>query len=104
MKTEQLQTTDLVVRVWVVGNSKYGDDVVFAKHADQRGYWWVILFGILCVFALWVQVALLVVAWHDAGQYVSAICLVVEGWLGGENQEMRAVVSPTNPILKEEYK
>lgn len=59
---------------------------------------------VLRVFAQRVQVAKLVVARQDAGQHVSAVGLVVEGGLGGENQEMRAAVAPTDFILEGEYK
>lgn len=84
----------------MVGDSKDGDDVVFAQQTDQCGYGRVILFYILCVFVICVQVALFVIARQDARQHVGAVSLVVEGRLGGENQEMRAVVAPTDLILK----
>lgn len=84
----------------MVGDRKDGNDVVFAQQADQRGYGRVILVYILCVFVICVQVALFVVARQDAGQHVRAVSLVVKGRLGGENQEMRAVVTPADLILK----
>ena len=47
---------------------------------------------------------MLVVARQDARQHVSTVSLVVEGRLGGENQDVCAVVSPTDLILEEEHK
>lgn len=88
----------------MVGDSEDGDDVVFAQQTDQCGYWRVVLIYILCVFACCVQVATLVIAPQDARQHISAVGLVVEGWLSGEHQEMCAMVSPTDLILEEEYK
>lgn len=102
-KSRITKSTNLIVSVGVVGDSKNGNDVMFAQQADQCGYGRVILIYILCVFALRVQVAALVIARQDAGQHVGAVSLVVEGRLGGENQQMCAVVAPTDLILKEEF-
>ncbi len=87
----------------MVGDSKDGNDVVFAQQTDQRGDGRVILVYILCVFAVCVQVAALVVALQDARQHVSTIRLVVEGRFGGENQEMCAEVAPADVILEQEF-
>lgn len=100
MKAESLMPTNLVVCIGVVCDSKDGNDVVFAQHTDQCGYWRVILVYILCVTACVVQVTLLVIAWQDAWQYVSTVSLVVKGWLSGENQEMCAVLAPADLILE----
>lgn len=89
-----------VVCEGVVGDGEDGDDVVVSQHTDQRGYWGVILFRSFCVFALSVQVAELIVALQDPRQDVHAIRLVMEIRLGGENQEVCAVVAPPNFILQ----
>jgi len=84
----------------VVGDGEDGDDVVLGEQADQRGYRRVILLHGLGVFARRVEVAALVVARQDARQHVGAVRLVVEGRLGGENQEMRAAAAPADLILR----
>lgn len=99
--SEHLNTTDFVVRVRVVGDGEDGDDVVLSQQADQRGDGGVVLGGCFRVSALVVQVTLLVVSWEDAGQHVDAIGLVVKGRLGGEDQEVRAVLTPADLLLQQ---
>ena len=69
----------LVVAVGVVGDGEDGDDVVSAEQAHQGGYRRVVLRPVLGIGARGVQVALLIVALHDAGQHVGTVGLVVEG-------------------------
>lgn len=87
----------------MVGDSKDGDDVVFAQQADQRGDGRVILMDVLRVFPSCIQVAALVVALQDARQHVGAVGFVMKGRLGGENQQMCAVAAPTDLILQLEF-
>lgn len=51
------------------------------------------------VFALGVQVAVLVVALQDAREHVDTISLVVKRRLGGEHQQVSTVSSPANLLL-----
>lgn len=90
----------LIVTVRVVGDGKDGDNVVFGKQANQCGHRWVVLGLILGVGACGIQVALLIIAVHDAGQHVGTISLIVEGRLGGEHQQVGAVRSPANVPLQ----
>ena len=89
----------LVVAIGVVGDGEDGDDVVLAEQAHQGGHRWVVLHLVLGVGARGVQVALLVITPHDAGQHVGPVGLVVEGRLGGENQQVGAVGAPADVPL-----
>lgn len=91
--------TYLIVAVGVVGDSKDGDNVVFAKQAHQCGHRRVILCPVLSVGACGVQVAPLVIAIQDAGQHVSTVSLVVESRLSGEHQQVGAVRAPADVTL-----
>lgn len=84
----------------MVCDGEDGDNVVFAQQADQGGHRGVVLPGVLCVFPIGVQVALLVVAWHDARQHVGTVRLVVEGRLGGEDQEVGGMATPADLFLE----
>lgn len=75
---------------------------MLSQQADQRGDGGVVLAGFMGVLALLIQVALLVVSWEDAGQDVDAVGLVVKGRLSGEDQEVCAVLTPSDLLLQEE--
>lgn len=70
--------TNLVVCVRMVGDSKDGNDVMFAQQTDQCGYGWVILIYVLCIFPGWIQVAALVIAFYDARQNISTISFIMK--------------------------
>lgn len=63
----------------MVGDSKDGNDVMFAQQTDQRGDGRVVLMDVFCVFPSWVQVTALVVAFQDARQHVGAVRFVMKG-------------------------
>lgn len=69
----------LVVAVGVIGDGKDGDNVVFGEQAHQRWHRRVVLCLVLGVGACGIQVALLVIAAHDAGQHVGTVGLIVKG-------------------------
>lgn len=74
-----MKFTNLVVCVRMVGDSKDGNDVVFAQQTDQRGYGWVILMDVFCVFPSWIQMTELVVAFQDARQHIGTVGFVMKG-------------------------
>lgn len=94
------QVSHLIVAVRIVGDGKDGDNVVLGEQAHQCGHRWVVLCLVLGVGAHGIQVALLIIAVHDAGQHVGTISLIVEGGLGGKHQQVCAVSPPADVPLE----
>lgn len=73
---------------------------MLAQQAHQGGHRGVVLLGVIHVGALGVQVTLLVVPCQDPCQDIGAVSFVVKGRLGGEHEQVRAVLPPADLVLQ----
>lgn len=73
---------------------------MLAQQAHQGGHRRIVLLGVIHVGAPGVQVTLLVVPCQDPCQDIGAVSFVVKGRLGGEHEQVRAVLPPADLVLQ----